>query len=115
MVVLTLLILLVIIVALIIFSIKYSKIGGIISMIGLVSLCITACKYLMLQVILELTGIGFPANLEKVAECSQTKEVLMTQMNALFPWIVASAVILLAGILWIIAAALKKRKQIPMC
>ena len=115
MVVFILLIPLVIIVSLMIFSIKYSKIGGIISMIGLVSLCITACKFLRAQVELELTGIGFPANLEKMEAISQSKEVLMTQMNTLFPWIVASAVILLTGILWIIADVLISRKHIQMC
>jgi len=110
-----LLMLLVIIVAWLIFSTKYSKIGGIISVIGFVSLCITSCKFLRIQVELELTGIGFPASLEKMDEISQIKESLTSEMNTMLPWIVASAMILLTGILWLIADVLKSRKHTQMC
>ena len=85
--------------------------GGAVSIVGFVSLLFNYVKRACCLILDKMGSIGFPATLDKVQNSTVEKVDYLEQAARGIPWIYASAIVLLIGLIWLICDIVRRKKS----
>ena len=101
--------------ALIIRSIRCKRIGGVISVIGAISLILSSFKLFVVEHMVEYMkkqiSSGFPAGVaDGVSPAVSTAEVVQSAANPDLIWFIVSIVVFIIGLVWLTIELINERK-----